>query len=150
MNKSSGFTLMEILVVVAIIAILASIVVVSVAPSLGQAKKTQAMTDVRTLATAVQLYRLQNGDYPTAAQGLRALVEKPTTPPVPGSYPPNGYIEGRRTIPLDPWKHEYVYLIPGRKGDFEIISYGADGQPGGEGDNADISNWESPSGGARK
>jgi general secretion pathway protein G len=88
------------------------------------------------------MYNIQNGRYPTADQGLKALREKPSLVPVPERYPQGGYLDGRKTIPRDAWGHDYVCLVPGRGGEpFEVISYGADGEPGGEGDNADISNW---------
>ena len=134
----AGFSLLEILVVVLIITILATIVGVNVAQKPGEAKVAKAMADLSVLKTGLQLYRLQQGRFPEQGQGLRALVEKPTQPPVPETYPEEGYLDTRR-LPTDPWGNPYVYLIPGTEGSsFEIISYGADGEPGGEGVDADL------------
>lgn len=135
----AGFTLIEILVVIMIITILASIVSVNVLKKPGEARVSTARMQLKQLQTAVQLYRTEQGLLPTQAQGLEALVAKPTTEPVPPRYPDDGYLESRR-LPLDPWKHDYVYLVPGRAGEaFEIITYGSDGEPGGDGEAGDIS-----------
>ena len=138
MNMRSGFTLVELLVVVLIIAILATYVGVNIAREPGKARKTAAIAQVKTLRSALEMYRMDQGKLPTQEQGLKALCEKPTLSPVPVTYPPDGYLESRK-LPLDPWGHEYVYLVPGPGGtSFELISYGADGQEGGSGENADI------------
>ncbi len=135
----AGFTLMEILVVLIIITVLAGIVGVNVMRHPGQARVAAAAAQVQNLKNAVKLYYAEQHNYPTQAQGLDALVAKPTTDPIPANYPQDGYLD-TLVLPRDPWGHEFVYLIPGRHGEsFEIISYGADGEPGGEGDNADIS-----------
>jgi general secretion pathway protein G len=135
----AGFTLLEILVVVLIITILATIVGVNVAREPGKAKAAAAKAQIVTLRTALQMYRMEQGGYPTQEQGLNALCEKPAARPVPERYPEGGYLE-TRALPLDPWKHGYVYLVPGPNGEpYEIVSYGADGQPGGTGEAADIS-----------
>jgi general secretion pathway protein G len=134
-----GFTLVEILVVIAIISLLAGVVLLNIAPQMGMGSQAAAKAQIQVLASGVNTYRLAHGRYPTQAQGLEALVRKPATDPVPQNYPDGGYLNSR-TLPLDPWKRPYLYLIPGRqKEPFEILSYGADGEPGGDGANADIS-----------
>ena len=135
----AGFTLVEILVVIAIISLLAGVVLLNIAPQLGMGKQAAAKAQIQVFASAIDTYHMANGRYPTQAQGLEALVRKPTQEPVPENYPESGYLNGR-TIPLDPWKHPYIYLTPGRQNEpFEILSYGADGEPGGDGANADLS-----------
>ena len=137
--KKAGFTLLEILVVVLIITILASIVAVKVIPRLGESKVAAAKAQMSNFDTALDLYRLDNGCYPTQEQGLEALCEKPKIPPLPVKYSDEGYLK-KKMLPLDPWGHEYVYLVPGAEGEpYEIISYGSDGEPGGEKEAADIS-----------
>jgi general secretion pathway protein G len=134
-----GFTLIEILVVVMIIAILASIVGINVLNKPSEARVASAKMQIKQLQTALQMYRTEQGRLPTQAQGLEALVAKPTTDPIPEKYPEEGYLESR-TLPKDPWGNEFIYIIPGSKGEvFEIISYGSDGEPGGEDDAADLS-----------
>jgi general secretion pathway protein G len=96
------------------------------------------VAQIRTFQTALNVYRMEQGQYPTQAQGLRALVEPPEAPPRPSRYPENGYLESRK-LPQDPWGGDYVYLVPGPAGaPFEIVSYGSDGEPGGEGEAADV------------
>jgi len=130
---------LEVLVVVLIITILATLVGVRVAGEPGKARTAAAIAQIRSFSTALSLYRMQNGHIPTESQGLQALVARPTTPPVPQSYPEGGYLESLR-VPQDPWQRDYVYLVPGPGGaPYEIVSYGADGEPGGEGEAADIS-----------
>jgi len=134
----SGFTLIEILVVVLIITILATIVGVSVVKEPGRARVAAARAQIKVFGTALQLYRMDNGALPTQAQGLKALVEKPALAPVPPAYRSEGYLESRN-LPADPWGNPYVYLVPGAKSaPYEIITYGADGEPGGEDEAADI------------
>ena len=134
-----GFTLVEILVVLAIISLLAGVVVVNVAPNLNLGNQGKAKAQIQTFATALQTYRVAHGRYPTQDQGLDALVQCPTLPPVPQNYPEGGYLASR-TLPLDPWGNPYLYLVPGRQNEpFEIFTYGADGEPGGTGADADIS-----------
>ena len=138
-DGKSGFTLIEILVVIIIITILASIVSVNVLRKPGEARVSAAKLQIKQLQTAVQLYKTEQGRSPTQEQGLEALVSKPVTDPVPQQYPTEGYLESRK-MPKDPWNHDYIYLVPGRNGEaFEIISYGSDGEPGGDGDAADLS-----------
>ncbi|MFH0954349.1 MAG: type II secretion system major pseudopilin GspG [Verrucomicrobiota bacterium] len=134
-----GFTLIEILVVIMIITILASIVSVNVLRKPGEARVSAAKMQLKQLQTAVNMYRTEQGRLPTQQQGLESLVGKPTSEPIPQRYPEEGYLESRK-LPQDPWKHEYVYLVPGRQGEaFEVITYGNDGEPGGDGEAADIS-----------
>ena len=138
MKTQSGFTLLEILVVVLIITILATLVGINVIPELGKSKAAVAQAQIGTFRTALNMYRMNHGQYPTQSQGLMALVEVPVIPPIPDRYPETGYLETRR-LPLDPWNHDYVYVVPGPDREaYEIISYGADGEPEGEGENADI------------
>ncbi|HMO50965.1 MAG TPA: type II secretion system major pseudopilin GspG [Kiritimatiellia bacterium] len=134
-----GFTLIEVLVVLAIISILAGIVTLNIVNRPSEAKVAAAKTQLRALKSGVNMYRTDNGMPPTLAQGLAALITKPTLPPIPPNYPVEGYLD-TRVLPKDPWKNDFIYLVPGRRGEaFEIISYGSDGQPGGEGDAADLS-----------
>ena len=138
----SGFTLIEILVVILIITILASIVSVNVLRKPGEARVSAAKLQIKQLQTAVQLYRTEQGRTPTQEQGLESLVSKPVTDPMPSQYPADGYLESRK-LPKDPWNNDYIYLVPGRRNEaFEIISYGSDKEPGGEGDAADLSSSE--------
>ena len=138
-RNAAGFTLVEILVVLVIITVLASVVTVSIVRKPGEARVAAARLQIKEIQTALQVYRTEQGRPPTQAQGLEALINKPTTEPVPASYPPEGYLE-TRVFPKDPWNNEYIYLAPGRRGEpYEVISYGSDGEPGGEGDAADIS-----------
>lgn len=138
-----GFTLIELLVVIVILSILATFVGIRIMGKPEEARRTQAQIQIQALENALKMYRLDNGAYPSTEQGLRALVEKPTVGTVPRNWREGGYLE-KRQVPKDPWKNEYVYLCPGvRNPDgFDLFSYGADGQPGGEGDDADIGNWE--------
>ena len=138
-QQKQGFTLIEILVVVMIIAILASIVGINVLRKPSEARVAAAQMQIKQLQTALQMYRTEQGRLPTQAQGLSALVIKPSTDPVPEKYPEEGYLDSR-TLPKDPWGNDFIYLIPGRNGEtFEIISYGSDGEPEGQGDAADLS-----------
>lgn len=138
-NLAAGFSLVEILVVLAIISILAGIVTVNLVSRPAEARVAAAKSELRVLKSALNVYRTDNGTVPTTAQGLAALIEKPTSPPVPPNYPDEPYLD-TRTLPTDPWNNEYIYIAPGERGEkFEIICYGSDGQPGGEEDAADIS-----------
>lgn len=137
--KKAGFTLVEILVVLTIITILAGFVGFNVLSRPNEARIAAAKMQLKTLQAAVQFYHAEQGRFPTQAQGLAALVRKPVIPPIPARYPEGGYLDSRN-VPRDPWGNEYIYLLPGRDGrPFEIISYGADGEPGGVDDNADLS-----------
>lgn len=136
-----GFTLIELMVVIIILGILAVYVAPKIMSRPGEARQVKARLDIQNLENALKLYKLDNGSYPTTEQGLQALVEKPETGTVPKKWKEGGYLEKGR-VPKDPWGNEFVYLSPGLKGDFDIISYGLDGAPGGEGENKDINNWE--------
>lgn len=135
-----GFTLIEVLVVLVIVMGLAGIVTVNVVRHQAEARVKTAQLQIGVLEQALQSYHMEQGRYPTQAQGLEALVARPTVAPAPRTYPDTGYL-GRQRLPLDPWGSPYVYLSPGRQGEpFEIISYGSDGEPGGTGTAADLSN----------
>ncbi|MDO8320697.1 type II secretion system major pseudopilin GspG [Rhodoferax sp.] len=146
MNKQSplllrrlqrGFTLIELMVVLLIIGVLAALIVPNVLDRADDARVTAAKTDVANLMQALKLYRLDNQRYPSAEQGLQALLVKPTTTPVPSNW--KNYLD---KLPQDPWGQAYIYLNPGIKGEVDVMSYGADGQSGGEGRDADIGSWQ--------
>jgi general secretion pathway protein G len=132
-----GFTLIELMVVLLIIGVLAALIVPNVLDRADDAKATAAKTDVSNLIQALKLYKLDNSRYPSAEQGLAALVSKPSTEPVPSNWKKNLDL-----LPNDPWGKPYVYLNPGVKSEIDVMSFGADGQPGGEGKNADIGSWQ--------
>lgn len=138
-NKLRGFTLIEIMVVVSILGILAALVVPKILSRPDEARIAAARQDVASLMQALKLYRLDNQVYPRTEQGLAALVVKPTTPPIPPNWKPGGYIE---RLPKDPWRNDYQYLNPGLHGEIDVYSLGADGELGGEGNNADIGSWQ--------
>ncbi|MBL7077875.1 MAG: type II secretion system major pseudopilin GspG [Kiritimatiellae bacterium] len=136
---NAGFTLLEILVVVLIITVLATVVGVNVAQRPGQARRAAAEVQIKTFRTALQMYRMDNGRLPTQRQGLWALCVPSDTDPKPKKFPQGGYME-TPALPRDPWGNDYVYLVPGPPGfAYEIVSYGGDGEPDGEGEDADIS-----------
>ena len=137
-RKNLGFTLIEILVVVTILAILGALVVPKIIDRPNDARVVTAKHDLGTLVAALKLYKLDNGRYPTTDQGLKALVEKPSSDPLPANWKQGGYLE---KMPKDPWGHDYLYLNPGIKGEIDVMSYGADGQEGGEGFGADLGSW---------
>ena len=139
LTDQHGFTLIEITVVVVILGILAGIVVPRLLDEPDKARRTTAMTQIKSLESALAMFKLHNGFFPSTEQRLDALVHKPTNGRIPTSYKEGGYIS---KIPLDPWGTPYVYLCPGSHGDYDLLSYGADGEPGGEGNNADISNYD--------
>ena len=132
-----GFTLIELLVVLVIIGVLAALIVPNMLDRTDDARATAARTDINNLMQALKLYKLDNQRYPSAEQGLEALVRKPTV----GNPPPNWrpYLD---KLPNDPWAKPYQYVFPGVKGEIDVYSYGADGQAGGEGKNADIGSWQ--------
>lgn len=137
-NKTQGgFTLLEIMVVIVILGILASLVVPNLMGNKEKADQQKAITDIVALENALDMYKLDNSVYPTTDQGLDALVTKPSNPE-PRNYRDGGYI---RRLPQDAWGNDYQYLSPGDNGTVDIFSLGADGQEGGEGANADIGNW---------
>ncbi len=137
MKKQSGFTLLEVMVVVVILGILASFVVPNLLGNKEKADQQKAITDIVALENALDMYKLDNSVYPTTDQGLDALVTKPSSPE-PRNYREGGYI---KRLPNDPWGNNYQYLSPGDKGSIDIFTLGADGQEGGEGANVDIGNW---------
>jgi len=133
--RQRGFSLIEIMVVVVIMGILAGLVVPNLLERPDQARVVAARQDISSIYQALKLYRLDNGRYPTAEQGLRALVERPANTQLPGW---RKYLE---RLPNDPWGHPYQYLNPGVQGEIDVFSLGADNQPGGEGSDADIGSW---------
>ncbi|MDN3614724.1 MAG: type II secretion system major pseudopilin GspG [Vibrio gallaecicus] len=137
MKKQSGFTLLEVMVVVVILGVLASFVVPNLLGNKEKADQQKAITDIVALENALDMYKLDNSVYPTTDQGLDALVSKPSSPE-PRNYRDGGYI---KRLPNDPWGNAYQYLSPGDNGNIDIFTLGADGQEGGEGVMADIGNW---------
>jgi general secretion pathway protein G len=138
-KSDAGLTLIELMVVVVILSLLAVVIVPRVIDRPDQARVARARADVAALSAALNLYRLDNGAYPTTDQGLAALASRPTRPPVPPNWTEGGYID---RIPNDPWGRPYQYLSPGVRGAFDLMSFGADGRPGGSGVDADIGNWQ--------
>ena len=136
-KKNRGFTLIEIMVVIVILGILASLVVPKIMSRPDDARLIAARQDISSLTQALKLYRLDNQNYPTTEQGLAALVQKPNSPPIPNNWKSGGYVD---RLPKDPWGNDFQYLSPGLKGEIDVFSLGADGAPGGEGNNADIYN----------
>lgn len=137
-TRTRGFTLIEVMVVIVILGILAAMIVPQVMSRPDEARAIAARQDIASLVQALRLYKLDNRVYPTDEQGLQALVARPATGPAPAAWKPGGYVD---RLPKDPWGRDYVYLNPGRNGEFDVYSLGADGEPGGEGGNADIGNW---------
>ncbi len=135
--QAAGFTLIELMVVLVIIGVLAALIVPNVLDRADDARVTAARTDINNLMQALKLYRLDNQRYPSGEQGLQALVTRPQAEPVPPHWKP--YLE---KLPNDPWGRPYQYVNPGVKGEVDILSLGADGQPGGEGRDADIGSWQ--------
>jgi general secretion pathway protein G len=140
-RDQAGFTLIELLVVLVIIGILAGYIGPKIMGHPEEAKRTKAMLQIQSLETALKTYKLDNGMYPSTEQGLQALVELPASGKLPPKWRNGGYLE-KSKVPKDPWGNPYVYLQPGLNGDFDITSYGADGEAGGEGDAKDVNNWE--------
>ena len=142
----AGFTLVEILVVVIILGILAGLVVPRIVDQPEKARQTKAKMQIESLETALQLFKLDNGFYPTTEQGLAALVSKPSIGRVPNRWREGGYLD-KGQVPKDPWDQEFVYLSPGvHNQDFDLMSKGADGEIGGENEDKDINNWEEDNG----
>jgi general secretion pathway protein G len=138
-RAARGFTQIEIMVVNVILCVLAALVVPNVLSRTDDARIAAARSDLGAIRQALKLYRLDNQRYPTTEQGLAALVVKPALPPLPPNWKPGGYLE---KLPRDPWGRPYQYLNPGLKGEVDIFTYGADGEPGGNGADADIGSWE--------
>ncbi len=137
----AGFTLIELLVVLVILGVLAGIVMPRLFGRGEDAKRTAARVQMRILEDALNQYEVDTGTYPTTEQGLEALIREPAVGRIPDRWREGGYLE-KSTMPKDPWGSEYVYLSPGNHGDFDLLSYGPDGEPGGDGKYADIVNWE--------
>ena len=135
----AGFTLIEIMVVIAIIGILATLIVPKIMGRPDEARATAAKHDVGTIVQSLKLYRLDVGRYPTTEQGIKALVEKPTAEPVPQNWKAGGYLD---SLPKDPWGNPYQYTNPGTRSEIDVFSFGADGKAGGTGSDADLGNWQ--------
>jgi general secretion pathway protein G len=141
-RRNAGFTLIEIMAVVIIIGLLTTIVGAAIFQQVDKGRVTTALAQINSLEGVLELYRMDNGRFPTTEQGLDALVHEPTGEPAPRSYPPGGYLKGGK-VPLDPWGEPYYYESPGQNNPhfFDLWSHGADAAPGGEGVDADIGNW---------
>lgn len=139
LRRDAGLTLIELMVVVVILALLAVVIVPRVIDRPDQARAARAQADIAAITAALGLYRLDTGGLPTTDQGLAALAARPTAAPVPQNWAQGGYLE---RVPDDPWGRPYLYLSPGVHGDFDIVSYGADGRSGGSGADADITSWQ--------
>lgn len=138
-RRQRGFTLIEIMVVVVIIGLLAAVIVPQLMGNVDQARIAKARQDIQAIETALTMYRLDNSKYPTTDQGLRALIQQPTDPSI-RNWRPGGYV---KKASRDPWGNEYQYVYPGTHGtEYDLFSLGADNQPGGEGLDADIGNWD--------
>ncbi len=138
MKQTRGFTLIEVMIVVVILGILAAVVIPRIVDRPDQARMSAAKSDIAVIMQQLKLYRLDNTFYPSTDQGLQALTVKPATNPIPQNWKQGGYLE---RLPNDPWARPYQYLNPGIKGEIDVFSLGADGQPGGDGPNADIGSW---------
>jgi general secretion pathway protein G len=138
-HNQSGFTLIEIMVVVVILGILAGIVIPKLLDRPEDARRTKAAVQIKGIEEALALYKLDNGLFPSTDQGLSALVTKPESGRIPMKYREGGYM---KKIPMDPWSGDYIYLSPGLNGDYDLLSNGSDGEPGGEGKDADVKSWE--------
>jgi len=139
-EQEEGFTLVELMVVIVIIGLLATIVAINVLPSGDKARVVRAKADTSTIEGGLEMYKLQNGSYPTTAQGLEALV-RPPSGANSSTYQPGGYLNGSK-VPMDPWGRPYNYASPGAHGEADVWTFGADGKEGGEGSDADIGSWQ--------
>jgi general secretion pathway protein G len=138
---NAGFTLIEVMVVIIILGLLAAIVMPRLVGQTDKARYEQAKIQMRILEDALKRYKLENGHFPTTTQGLQALVQKPSSPPVPRNWPAGGYLD-KPSVPLDPWGNEYIYVSPGQYGpDYDLVSLGADGLEGGEEYDKDVQSW---------
>lgn len=140
LRSTGGFTLIEIMVVIVILALLAALVGPKIMGRSDDARIADAKVQIRNLETALKLYKLDNAVYPTTEQGLAALVTKPTSGVIPKNYKSEGYLESKK-VPQDPWGNEFVFISPGANGDYDLCSLGADGVKGGEGKASDLCNW---------
>jgi general secretion pathway protein G len=141
LNNRRGFTLIEIMVVIVILALLAALVGPKIMGRTDDAKIQTTKTQIRNIESALKLYKLDNGVYPSTEQGLNSMVAKPTVGVIPKNYKEGGYLESKQ-VPKDGWGNDFIYVSPGEHGDYDLSSYGADGVKGGEGKNADISSWD--------
>jgi general secretion pathway protein G len=141
-RNEQGFTLIELMVVIVILGILAGLIVPRIMGRPDEARMAKARIQMESIETALKLYKLDNGNYPSTEQGLQALVEAPTVGQLPKNWRTGGYLE-KGKVPKDPWDRDYLYISPGAHGDFDLSSRGADGEPGGEGKDKDINSWES-------
>ncbi|KAB0667417.1 type II secretion system protein GspG [Oryzomonas japonica] len=141
LNNKRGFTLIEIMVVIVILALLAALVGPKIMGRTDDAKIQTTKTQIRNLESALKLYKLDNGAYPSTEQGLNSLVTKPTVGVIPKNFKEGGYLESKN-VPKDGWGNDFLYVSPGEHGDYDLYSYGADGAKGGDGKNADISSWD--------
>lgn len=137
-NQNQGFTLIEMMIVIVIMGILASLIVPKIMGRPDEARMIAARQDISSIMQALKLYKLDNQRYPTTDQGLQALITKPNSPPVPTNWKSSGYLD---KLPIDPWGNAYQYLYPGVHGELDVFSLGADGAAGGEGNDADIGSW---------
>jgi general secretion pathway protein G len=141
-KEQEGFTLIELMIVIVIIGILATLLIPRIMERPEEARRMKAKADIKTIESALKLYKIDTGNYPATEQGLEALIRKPDTAPVPKKWREGGYLEGD-AVPKDPWGNPYYYTSSGGSGrDYEIVSYGNDGQPGGTGRDADISSTD--------
>lgn len=140
-GNERGFTLIELMVVIVILGILAGMIIPRIMGRPDEARTAKARLQIESMETALKLYKLDNGNYPTTEQGLQALVEPPATGSLVKNWRQGGYLE-KGKLPKDPWDRDFVYISPGAHGDFDLSSLGADGEPGGEDKNKDINSWE--------
>lgn len=138
---TSGFTLIELMVVIVILGILAGLIVPRIMDRPEEARRTKAAIQIQSIEQALKLYKLDNGQYPSTEQGLQALVEPPSTGKLARKWRKGGYLD-KGQVPLDSWEGDFIYISPGLHGDFDLSSYGPDGEVGGEDENADINNWD--------
>lgn len=141
-HNEKGFTLIELMVVIVILGILAGMIVPKIMDRPEEARRTKAQIDIGVISQALKMYKLDNGRYPTTDQGLQALIEPPSSGQLAKKWREGGYLD-KNTTPKDPWENDYIYISPGLHGNaFDIMSYGPDNEPGGEGMDADINSWE--------
>lgn len=141
LKSEKGFSIIELMVVVIIIGILATTILPKIMGRADDAKITKVKADIKSLETALDMYKIDNDVYPDTEQGLSALIKIPEVGRLPKKWRKGGYLK-KAVIPKDPWGNEYIYVSPGTKGDYDIITYGADGMQGGEDLDKDISNWD--------
>ncbi|WP_339138519.1 MAG: type II secretion system major pseudopilin GspG [Candidatus Electrothrix sp. GW3-4] len=141
LRNQKGFTLIELMVVIVILGILAGMIVPRIMDRPEEARRTKAGVDIGALSQALKMYKLDNGKYPTTDQGLQALIEPPSTGKLAKNWRDGGYLD-KSVVPKDPWDNDFIYICPGLHGDFDLMSYGPDNEPGGEGMDADINSWE--------